>query len=195
MVNKLIKQKLTENNVINTKNLIIHETLEKSSSTKQIKKKLTTETHWTTHLLDDPGKKQYDRLEVNKIATKFYFELYADQKHIKLTKSTPNKELSVENEPEFLKSEIRSIIGKLKNNNAPAYDNITNEAIKLDGDLLIKQITKLFNKILIEEIIPSDWKYSDITLIYKKSNRHKISNYRPISLSPVVAKKFFKALE
>ncbi len=43
--------------------------------------------------------------------------------------------------------------------------------------------------------IPEQWKHSNIIVIFKKGDRHKIENYRPKSLSPTIAKKFSKLIE
>ncbi len=98
-------------------------------------------------------------------------------------------------EPQFLKSEIHSIVKQLKSNKSPGHDNITNEHIKMGVEKIITQITKLFNKILSSGRIPLEWKLSDIIILFKKGGRHKVTNYRLITLSPVIAKIFSKAIK
>ena len=83
----------------------------------------------------------------------------------------------------------------MKNNKTPGHDRITNEQIKYGGEILTKSITKLFNKILKMQQVPNDWKLTDTILLYKKGDEHEITNYRPISLSPALAKLFSKAIE
>ncbi len=91
-----------------------------------------------------------------------------------------------ENELPFLIEEVE--IKNLKSNKTPGYDNIINEQIKFGGEKLIKKLTEIFNKILEQGKIPEKWKKSDISLIFKKGDRHNINNYRPISLIPTLAK-------
>jgi len=39
-------------------------------------------------------------------------------------------------------------------------------------------------------IIPEDWKLATVTPIFKKGNRNKAENYKPVSLTSVVCKLF-----
>ncbi len=87
------------------------------------------------------------------------------------------------------------IVKNLKNNKSPGEDKITNEHIKVRGQKLIKMLTHLFNGMQRTSYIPKQWKYSNIIVIFKKGGRHKIENYRPISLSPTIAKIFSKLIE
>ena len=60
-----------------------------------------------------------------------------------------------------------------------------------------------FNKSLADGVLPVDWVSAKITLVFKKGNRHLVSNYRPISLTYIIVKvleriifnKFYKLLE
>ncbi len=49
-------------------------------------------------------------------------------------------------------------------------------------------MTKVFNQVLITQTVPENWKKADIILIYKKGDKHKIENYRPIILGITFAK-------
>ena len=51
-------------------------------------------------------------------------------------------------------------------------------------------MTAIFNLSLESAIFPSDWKVHRICLIPKKGDLHLISNYRPISLLPIMSKVF-----
>ena len=49
-------------------------------------------------------------------------------------------------------------------------------------------VTKLFNISLRRGELPSEWKHALITPIPKTSERSNVSNYRPISLLPILSK-------
>ncbi len=83
----------------------------------------------------------------------------------------------------------------MKNGKATGHDGITNEQIKYGGKTLIEKLTNLFNEILLTGKTPEQWKKSDIILLFKKGDRHQISNYRPITLSPSLSKIYFKLIE
>ena len=53
---------------------------------------------------------------------------------------------------------------------------------------ICKPLTVLFNKSLAENIYPSDWKLAHVMPLFKKSDKHLPSNYRPVSLISCVEK-------
>ena len=44
-------------------------------------------------------------------------------------------------------------------------------------------LSRLFQTSLNDGKIPSDWRKASIVIIYKKGDKHKASNYRPVSLT------------
>ncbi|VDO08661.1 unnamed protein product [Brugia timori] len=157
-----------------------------------MKKALNPGLYWTNYFENDEGQKIYNRKELNKLVTDYYSKLYADD-------ATTNSELAeienMEEEPYFLEREIETIINQLKPDKSPGHDGITNEHIKAGGRKLITLLTKLFNRILKTGTIPTEWKRSNIIILHKKGDRHKIGNYRPITLSLTIAKIFSKLIE
>ena len=53
---------------------------------------------------------------------------------------------------------------------------------------LTKPLSILFQKSLDTSIIPSMWKTADVVPVFKKGDQKLPSNYRPISLTPVICK-------
>ena len=47
---------------------------------------------------------------------------------------------------------------------------------------MVGKLTELFNRILYTRQIPREWNESDITLVFKGGDKHRIENYRPITL-------------
>ena len=47
-------------------------------------------------------------------------------------------------------------------------------------------ITILFNKSLSEGILPSEWKLTNVTSIFKSGDKTKSSHYRPISITSIL---------
>lgn len=59
---------------------------------------------------------------------------------------------------------------------------------KTHKELIIGPLTQVINLAVMQGIFPCSWKYEVITLIHKSGNYVEISNYRPISILPVMSK-------
>ena len=53
---------------------------------------------------------------------------------------------------------------------------------------LVHHLQKMFILSLEEGTVPSEWKETNITPLFKKGSRNKPENYRPVSLTSVVCK-------
>ena len=79
-----------------------------------------------------------------------------------------------------MSSEVRKTLEKTKKQ-GPNIDNPTSDVMILGEDKSVKQITKLFNKILETKKIPVEWKEANMIKQHKKGDRTNINNYRTIS--------------
>ena len=87
--------------------------------------------------------------------------------------------------------EIKTAVSKLKNNKAPALDNILNEHIKSSVSILLPLYEKLFNIVFDSGMVPEDWLLGVIKPIYKnKGDPTNPENYRPITLISCLGKLF-----
>lgn len=77
----------------------------------------------------------------------------------------------------------------------PGGDGISAELVKTTFKILVPSRTELFNKIVETGQIPRQWLKSEIILLHKKGSLSVLCNYRPISLIPVFAKLFSKAIQ
>jgi len=84
--------------------------------------------------------------------------------------------------------EINKIIYSLKNKTSHGYDEITDKILKASAPFILSPLTYIFNKILSSGIFPDRLKYSEVQPLFKKGEKTKISNYRPISLLPSFSK-------
>ena len=55
-------------------------------------------------------------------------------------------------------------------------------------------MTDIFNAAITTEILPDEWKIAKVTPISKSGIFSELSNYRPISIIPIVAKAFEKII-
>ena len=84
--------------------------------------------------------------------------------------------------------EVYKLLTKLDQSKASGEDGISAIMLKNTAASIAPSITKLFNASLVTGMIPSQWKKSLIVPIPKDSNASSPSNYRSISLLPIISK-------
>lgn len=84
--------------------------------------------------------------------------------------------------------EIETAIKKLKNTSAVGYDNIPTAIIKQNAEHLKTAIKTIINSSLTTGQVPNNMKISRITPIHKSGDTNNPSNYRPISILPIIDK-------
>ena len=83
-------------------------------------------------------------------------------------------------------------MNKFKTSHGFGLDEISSFFLKAGISILAKPLSQLFNLSLSAGIFPDQWKIARIAPIYKDGKRDNRSNYRPISVLPVVARLFEK---
>ena len=102
--------------------------------------------------------------------------------------------LPMRNKGHFLKNlhvSRESIEAKLKNlnpNKATGPDKVPAIILKELAHELSFPLYTIFNKSLTEKYVPSKWRMSDVTGIFKKGAKNLASNYRPVSLTCILCK-------
>ena len=79
-------------------------------------------------------------------------------------------------------------MGESLNDVAAGCDDLPGKVIKKIINLIKTPITHIFNCSLSTGIFPDKLKIAKVTPIYKKGNKEMFSNYRPISVLPVISK-------
>jgi hypothetical protein len=87
------------------------------------------------------------------------------------------------------------ICSSLNPKTSSGYDFITGKILKELPIIGIKYLTHLFNAVLLKGYFPAQWKVAQIMLILKPGEPpNELTSYRPISLLPIVSKRFEKIL-
>lgn len=183
-INKEIKKKIRKDirkyNTEQAKTVI-----ENNKNMKVLRTAKTTGRARIHQLRNTEGEIKQDKNQITSIVENFYKNLYS---------STNPEPYYIENRrimnigseeiPNININEIEHALTQIKNNRAPGEDGVTTEMLKMGGTATLESIEILLNKCLSEGKIPNTWQNAKVILLYKKGDKLKIDNYRPISLLP-----------
>ena len=106
---------------------------------------------------------------------------------MKWRKMLSNK-YTVMNQIHIMTNGVRKLLECIKTHNATGPDNIPAHLLHILSHQLAPFLTRLFQFSLDSGTVPTDWKTANIIPIFKKGDRHKPSNYRPVSLTSICCK-------
>ena len=89
-------------------------------------------------------------------------------------------------------NKIRDAIAKIKTTKGFWKDNISCCFLKLAMPFFEKSFGDLFNTSIEASQLPELWKFAKVTPLFKEGNTAEMSNHRPISVLPVIARLFEK---
>ena len=88
--------------------------------------------------------------------------------------------------------DVDRVIQEARNGKAMGEDKIANEQIKYGGEVVGKEMVKLFNEIREREESPVEWREGETVLLEKKGDLELLDNYRGITLQSCVGKMYAK---
>ena len=131
-----------------------------------------------------------DRDKIVERCAEFYRELYSS------TTNRPTIQTPAEDSvPEVLCAEVQHAVKQMKNNKAPGDDGVVIDIVKEGGEVLFKQLSRLFTNCMRQRTTPKEWNNAIIILLHKKGDVKDINNYRPISLLSHMCKLFTKVIK
>ncbi len=90
--------------------------------------------------------------------------------------------------------EIRDVFATVKTAKSFGADNISSYFLKLALSFIENSLALLFNSSIITSRFPDLWKVTRVTPIFKDGDKAEKSNYRPISVLPVISRLFEKLI-
>ena len=95
---------------------------------------------------------------------------------------------------EINESKVMTVINTLNPSKSQGPDKLHPCLLKETKHQLVTPLTMLFRKSIEEAVIPESWKQANVSAIFKKGDRKKPENYRPISLTSVPGKMLEKII-
>ena len=89
---------------------------------------------------------------------------------------------------------MKNAIKSTKSGKAAGDDSVVVKLLKTDLEERTKELTKLFNKVKEEGVPPKSWSRGLIVKLPKKGNLRECTNWRGITLLPVISKIFGRVL-
>jgi hypothetical protein len=74
------------------------------------------------------------------------------------------------------------------NNKSTGIDNDCIRLLKLAAPIICHPLAYICNLSMFTSVFPSKWKVAKVTPIYKDGDKSDVSNYRPISVLPILSK-------
>ena len=83
---------------------------------------------------------------------------------------------------------ILKLLQDIKIYKAPGPDKIVPRLLHDFAHILAEPLVEIFSKSLETSDVPHDWQTANVVPIFKKGERYKPSNYRPVSLTCICCK-------
>ena len=71
---------------------------------------------------------------------------------------------------------VEKLLRNIKKNKASGPDSLPNRMLQFCTEQVAPALTTIFNQSITEGQLPSDWRNSSVTPIYKKGDLHQDSN-------------------
>ena len=90
--------------------------------------------------------------------------------------------------------EISNVITNLKDSNSTDIYDLSTKFIKIAAPGISQNLTHIFNKSIQEGVFPNLYKVAKVVPLHKNGSTLIVSNFRPISLLPILSKIFERLL-
>jgi len=142
---------------------------------------------------DENGQEKTDRTSIANVFADFYAELYKTR--------MPDNTLATEVAPcdtavpPFTRPELLRQLRSLKGRRCKDTSGIIGEMLKNGGARLVDILLETYNKICSPSApLPSKWRESVVSVLFKSGDAQRPENYRPITVIPLLYKLFAKLL-
>ena len=113
-----------------------------------------------------------------------------DQSGLTLLQNQPATNISIDELDTISSDLVRTHLKRVRPNKAEGPDEIYARVLKECEKEVAVPLAIIFSRSLSETEIPIDWKRANVVPVFKKGDKGKVENYRPVSLTSLVCKLF-----
>ena len=77
---------------------------------------------------------------------------------------------------------------ELNSNKRQEPDEIHPRLLREFSSVIAEPLAKLFQNLLVQDVVPNNWREANVTALFKKGSKSASQNYRPVSLTSVICK-------
>ena len=90
----------------------------------------------------------------------------------------------------FDETTVRKKLEKLRSDKASGVDELSPRILAELKDEICRPVTEIMKSSFDTGIVPDNWRTANVRPIFKKGNRNKVENFRPVSLTSQIGKLF-----
>ena len=140
-------------------------------------------------LTDKDGVLKSNDKDKSNILNDFFSSVFTQEDNINIPEFKYDKDINTTlNTCSISINDMENALNNLNISKSPGPDNFHPHFLKLSSKSLAKPLKLLFDKTLFYGYIPNDWKIAEVRPIFKKGDKSKPNNYRPVSLTSVICK-------
>ena len=126
--------------------------------------------------------------EKAELLNQYFKKVFTDEDLQKIPNAKKKRIENTLKDIEITQEEVLKRLKALNQNKSPGPDNIHPRILKELSHELSLPLTLIFKKSLENGNLPKSWKDGHIMPIFKKGNKHKVENYRPVCLTSICCK-------
>ena len=138
------------------------------------------------------GRLRNDPKDQAKLFNEFFFAQFSDASHYDIPIDfNDDSRFNID----FDQSRISKLLAMINSNKAQGPDGIHGTILKNCASSLAHPLSCIFRMSYNCGYIPKEWKSANVVPVFKKGNKSKVENYRPISLTCLVMKIFERVIK
>ena len=151
------------------------------------KSKLNTN-HAIPDLVNENNEKISDDADKADLLNKFFCSVFTNENLNHIPEPTPKIENDCLDTVEISKEKVEKLLAALDPGKSEGADGMNPKILKELSHQLAEPMTMIFRKSLDEGTLPEQWKSANVTPLFKKGDKSKANNYRPVSLTSIPCK-------